>query len=555
MWPARLSGEIRNHPLRRAEVRVYDALATQLDDSWTVFYSRPWLGLTASGEEIDGECDFIVVHPEHGYLAIEVKGGGIFYDPVLDAWTSRNREMVRKKIKDPVQQARSAKHELLKKLREQRFWPASLYIRIRHGVVFPDAQEPPRSLGADRPREIFCCKPQMNELGAWVRARLTGGDGQPIGRQRISIFEDLLARPFILEAPLAHWLAEDDAVIATLTPQQFRILDAIQDVRRAAVGGGAGTGKTIVAVEDTLRLSRAGLRTVLTCLSPRLAAHLRSRLEGKDVQVATFPELCDALSVAAGLGPACSLGPEQQVERLLKAVEAAPAIRPQAIIVDEAQDFPAHWWVAIDAALAQGADTRLHAFYDTNQKVYGAVRGQLSAFELVPISLTCNYRNTQLIHHACGRFYEGLPVTAEGPEGTPVEWIDCAGRPMVACIADSVRRLIGRDALSAGDIAVLTASDGLRDEMVKGLPKAIAEGLVVTDIADFKGLERLVVIVAGEPELVERPELLYVALSRARTHMLVVGSAAVLDWMGREGAGKHGLAGRTPGLQPPGSAR
>jgi hypothetical protein len=546
MWPARLPAEIRNHPLRRAEVKVYDALAAQLDDSWTVFYSRPWLGLTASGEEIDGECDFFVVHPDHGYLAIEVKGGGIFYDPALDKWTSRNREKLRKKIKDPVQQARSAKHEFLKRLREQRAWPSSLYIRIRHGVVFPDAKAPPRNLGPDRPREIFCCKPQMPALGDWVRGRLTGGTGQPIGRQRLRVFEDLLARPFILEAPLAHWLAEDDAVISTLTPRQFLILNAIQDVHRAAVGGGAGTGKTILAIEDALRLSRTGLKTVLTCLSPRLAVDLRSRLKGKDIQVATFSELCDALSVSAGLGSVAHLSPEQQVERMLKAVETDPSIRPQAIIVDEAQDFPAHWWVAIDAALAPGGETRLHAFYDTNQKVYGAVRGQLASFALVPINLSCNYRNTQLIHQVCDRFYEGLPVTAEGPEGTPVEWIDCAGKPLVTSIAQSVRRLIGEDAVPPADVAVLTASKALRDELIAGLPQPITEGLVITDIADFKGLERLVVVVAAEPELVERPELLYVALSRARTHMLLVGDTAVLDWMGRMDDTEDGLSGRTP---------
>ena len=80
MWPAVLPRQVRESSLRAAEVRVYDLLAEKLGSGWTVFYSRPWLGLTPSGEEKDGECDFVVMHPAHGYIAIEVKGGGISHD-------------------------------------------------------------------------------------------------------------------------------------------------------------------------------------------------------------------------------------------------------------------------------------------------------------------------------------------------------------------------------------------------------------------------------------------------------------------------------------------
>src|SRR5262245_25743364 len=91
LWPHRLPAEIRNNILRAAERRVYDALAAQLDDSWTVFYSRPWLGLSPTGEEIDGEADFVVAHPQRGFITIEVKGGAISYDPRENRWTSTDR--------------------------------------------------------------------------------------------------------------------------------------------------------------------------------------------------------------------------------------------------------------------------------------------------------------------------------------------------------------------------------------------------------------------------------------------------------------------------------
>ncbi len=55
IWPHRLPRAIRQDPLRSAECQVFDTLQAKLDDSWTVFYSRPWLGLSSAGEEIDGE--------------------------------------------------------------------------------------------------------------------------------------------------------------------------------------------------------------------------------------------------------------------------------------------------------------------------------------------------------------------------------------------------------------------------------------------------------------------------------------------------------------------
>jgi hypothetical protein len=44
------------------------------------------------------------------------------------------------------------------------------------------------------------------------------------------------------------------------------------------------------------------------------------------------------------------------------------------------------------------ARSKLHAFYDTNQSVYGDVTGALASFIPAPIRLTRNLRNTQHVH-------------------------------------------------------------------------------------------------------------------------------------------------------------
>ncbi|MFN3352693.1 MAG: NERD domain-containing protein, partial [Brevundimonas sp.] len=340
MYPAVLPRAVLSDRYRSAEVKVFHRLQETLDPDWTVFYSRPWLGLTRTGGERDGECDFVVAHPRRGFLAIEVKGGGISYDPLTEDWISRDRHGVRHRISNPIEQAKKAKYELDRRLKTSRGFPSTRNYRMRHGVVFPDAEAPPGNLGADRPRDLFCCHDDLPRIGEWVERRLAGGDEEDFGRDGVVALERLLAMPFTLRTPLAASLSDDDRIIDTLTPQQFHILDAIQALPRVAVGGGAGAGKTIVAAEDAARAAQQGLRTLLTCVSAPLAATLKRRMEGSGVVVESFADLCRRVS---GHAFTEDRGPELLHDAML----AAPDERFDAVIVDEAQDFRSHWWIAL----------------------------------------------------------------------------------------------------------------------------------------------------------------------------------------------------------------
>lgn len=87
MWPRTLPPDVTGNMLRSTECEVFRRLEAVLDDSFVVFYSRPWLGLKPDGEEVDGECDFTVAHPKLGMLTLEVKGGAVAYDPRREQWT------------------------------------------------------------------------------------------------------------------------------------------------------------------------------------------------------------------------------------------------------------------------------------------------------------------------------------------------------------------------------------------------------------------------------------------------------------------------------------
>ncbi len=63
-----------------AEVKVYKAIREQLADEFLVIFQPRWILKRESESARDGEADFLISHPNYGYLTLEVKGGGIAFD-------------------------------------------------------------------------------------------------------------------------------------------------------------------------------------------------------------------------------------------------------------------------------------------------------------------------------------------------------------------------------------------------------------------------------------------------------------------------------------------
>ncbi len=548
MWPRKLPDYISDDILRSTECKVYRHLQSVLEDPFVVFYSRPWLGLTYLGEERYGECDFLIAHPDLGILAIEVKGGGVAYDPEEDSWTSRDRWGIVHRIKNPVGQARSSKHQILKKLRNSSAW-RSRRIRARHGVILPNSERPSEDLGADMPLSIFCFLDEFeNDLRGWVLERFGELDEfstreEPLGDDGIRALEELLAHPFTLHVPLGNVLADDDITIETLTHQQFHILTAIQDIPRAAISGGAGTGKTVLAMEEAIRRAEDGKTVLLTCYNKPLAVELRLRLEPwKGVTVATFHELCLRFAIEAGIPVPEDpnedrLFTEKYPQALIRALKIRKDRRFDAIIVDEGQDFAPLWLSAINLALAPEGVLRI--FYDSNQSVYGSITTLPGDIELSPIKLSLNLRNTRRIHAVIQNYYSGTAVRPIGPEGVNVEWIQTESeREIYSIIDEKIRHLVSEERVKPSDIAVLVASgrditecapnNWLGGEECRKSDEKRDEAILLDTVRRFKGLESRIVIVAVTPRLADDRELIYVALSRARVYLIVVGDIKAL---------------------------
>lgn len=555
LWPRKLPRSVLDDPRRLAEVRVYDRLAEVLDDNFQVFYSSPWLGIDRLGNEKDGECDFLIAHPEHGVLTIEVKGGKeISFDPRDSQWRSTDHGGFVHKIKDPVAQARSAKHEILKRLNDFPKW-SKRFIHAAHGVIFPGTGSPPGNLGADRPASIFCCSRQFQQaLREWVDDRLKAGrrpgNCEALGHDGVAALERLLAHPFTLSFRIGTALAEADTEFRVLEPSQYHVLDVIADIPRALIRGGAGTGKTVVAIEEALRSAAAGRKTLLTCHSRPLAKNLERKLkEVENLTVAGFHALCGRISHQAGVPPPSNISEQELYEAALPnalyhAMEIDPALRWDTVVVDEGQDFRADWWIAIDACLRHGG--RLRVLMDSNQRVYDNVGNGVHDLSVVPVRLSRNLRNTKNIHGAALVHYSGPEIIADGPDGLEVSWI-VAENPdaQVEAAYRELRRLVFNEEVAPGDIGVLVNGPTARTTFVErssgtSIPLTDAETMaleevVVDTVRRFKGLERPAIILIVSGGEMERRELAYVAFSRARAYLCVVCSKADALWLSERG--------------------
>lgn len=514
MWPRSLPPWVLQDPRRSAERKVYDTLARALDDSWSVYYSRPWWGISPTGGEIDGEADFVVAHPDKGILFLEVKGGLVNHDPKTTKWTSTDRGGITHKIKDPMQQAMKSKHELLKKFSATSSWPKQR-VRLRHGVILPDSDPVDKGLVGSYEQELFCfCTDLRDRCGKWIAERLathsaSGHDPEAgPGRDGMTAIDRVIAAPARLTVPLHRDLEADIArQDLLLTGAQMQAILFIDSFARVVVEGGAGTGKTIVACELGVRYAESGRSTLLCCLSDALAASLKRRTgDQPGLVVMTLAELRAA---AAGRG-AGLFG---------------------AVIVDEGQDVDWSDWDTIDRSLADGG--LLRVLFDSNQAIYRARADLETRLQARGIALGLNLRNTQHIAAVTESLYRGPLVLCAGSEGHPTVLIEAAVDKARDRVVAKVRELVEEQNLPPGDIAVLVpdakAASEIRSRLLTARIKATdamtrAPGSVIVEtIARFKGLEATTVVVLADRLCANNGELSYVAVSRARALLVVVG--------------------------------
>lgn len=516
MWPTQIPDWVRSDKRRSAEIRVFESLESELDATWTVYYSRPWYGISSTGGEIEGEADFILVHPEKGICFLEVKGGQISYDPKKSQWYSTDRNAIQHRIKDPVEQAKKCRYEFARKMQRFTEWPGH-FVNFKYGVLFPDTVEPDagiESIGG-HDKALFCHSSQfVNNLEQWIFERISnhGHIGEVVGpgEKGLKLIDSLIAQPVVLKSTLGSNIRNEiEMMDRLLTGAQLQVVLSLKSRSRAVVFGGAGTGKTLMATELARTFSREGLRVLLLTYSEPLESHLKTILK-----LENFIEVRNILQ----------LSKLRELQFLWDLV-----------IVDEAQDVEWNSWQEIERLTKVLG--KLFVFMDSNQSIYRLPADLSTLLKADEFELNLNLRNTKMIAKTTESLYRGPLIHAPGPVGELPKIIPIGQQSSALneCVILLNELKLGQS-VPLGDITILTRDKNARDKFQhelaqKGFLSCHAGernyGLLCVDtVPRFKGLESPIVIAMCDSEWANNSEMSYVAISRARSRFYLIGNTS-----------------------------
>jgi len=546
--------QIRSH----GERMLYIHLRDRLDATYVVYHSITWISTSSARRACDGEADFLVVHPTQGMLVIEVKGGGIRIDAAQRTWHSMDGRGTEHEIKDPFEQAKNAKYKILEKLKEVAEWSRLVQGRasIGHAVCFPDIANAKPLTAPDRPIEIMLAGENLSTVDSAVTKAMTywsdTAGGCEIGKVGLAIIDKTFARSCFVKPMASRVIAGEEERRLLLTNEQYQSLRLLGRRRRVGIQGGAGTGKTLIAVTRAKELAANGMRTLLLCYNRPLSDHLEAVCSGiAYLEVANFHQFCERRFKQHSRAYLAKAKSEQSVDDLYD-VQYPLALyllldeHPEhfdAILVDEAQDFGDEYWLPIQIMLQSEADSPLYLFYDLNQKLYKRGNG----FPISPndeFLLTTNCRNTKHIHRLIAGFYAGNDFQAPDIEGVDIDWVAIEGpRPQAAKIARIVTDYLVNGGLSAQDLVVIVTDRRMLASSIEALaacplPRGIhwsddakeqSQRVRIVTAARFKGLEATVCLLWGMDsiDLAEDRMDIYVAASRPRNRLHVIASHAI----------------------------
>jgi hypothetical protein len=561
---------------RLVEARLRAALP---EPEYRIYVNVHWTGPTRwNGPARDGEADAVITHPEYGLLVLEVKAG----EPTVDHdghWHLGPIDLP----ESPFEQARKSKHFLRAKIVDLPDWPGGDHKpRAGHAVAFPevDLESLPRGhsllgLGADAPTDLVLDAHALETTDGVQRwldhvFEFWRGDGGgydvPLGEGGMELVDELL-RPTVSLHRLVRGRIEDDkAALVDASRTQSRILTRWRSMRRVEIVGPAGSGKSMLAAERARRLAAEGYRTLLVCFNQRLATTMQRDLAGAKapagLDVTTFHRLCELLGGAAGVLPPRpspiprSWWDETLPDALDAAVDADPDARYHAVIVDEGQDFTIGWLETLGLMLHDPENGVFWVFHDPAQALYRPdVVGQLG---LEAMEMFEDHRNPPAVAALASRFRDdAAEIEVFRQEGMPVEVVAAEGD---AATVEELRKLLHRllveEQVPPFKVAVLSGRSAPDSEVwrqrrfgntvlwneafddegrSKGLPpERVPEEpddcVLFETIRRFKGLEREVIVLCELPEEAGRlDELLYVGLTRATTHLVVIAPPALVE--------------------------
>ena len=530
------------------ERKVFEFFKLNAPSNWYVLHS---FRLPAHQKVVFGEADFVVIAPSIGVYILEVKSGGVGFDGTN--WLFRNREgKVEKKQRGPFQQAREAMFEIEKIIINEfgnSYNPVN--IEYGYGVIFTDDDVfPLQSIVEDERWRLYkninspdyCAfikslhtnfVKELNTLQKRIPAPLTDSDASKIASKLRPIVDCVV--------PLRKFIDDTERDILSFTEEQYSCLDDIEINDHMVVTGGAGTGKTLLAVEEAKRAADSGLSVGLFCFNKNLADYIKKSLTDYDISVysvhAYMTKICGNLISDEKKDDdyfACTL------PALATEIVSVDDKKFDLLIVDEFQDICSAAYLDFFDAILKGGlmngkftffgDFARQAIYDNSASL--ATLSNYAFFARKSLSINC--RNTRNIGN------ELINITGYNEKsyrlmisGEPVDyyvWND--SKEQIDKLNARIKDLKSK---GFGGYSIVILSPKRRENSIINEydPNSYIIGnygddnylyyAMFSTIQAFKGLESTIVILV-DIDSYDNSQLMYIGLSRARSKMIVLES-------------------------------
>ncbi|MGO4599686.1 NERD domain-containing protein [Terrabacter sp. 2RAF25] len=520
-----------------SERLVWERLSGTVADGTVLL---PNLRLTSQRK--DHELDVVVLMPGVGVVVVEVKGGSVSVDAQGHWWSGGG---TRKSRVRPVEQCRDGKYALREFVEADPRWKNHRgRVRFGHAVVVPFTDVASDFATPDCPRWMISGSGDLDDLAGRIHsvAAHQENDQRVPTRDDVDLIVEILTGRSFPAPDIAADADDREAAADRLTLEQAALLQVTRLIRRMEIRGGAGSGKTILALTQAKDLTRGqgdrkAQRVALVCYSIGLSQYFKRQLAGvprnhRPAFVGSFEDLANLWGIVTASHDRndAAFWERDLAARMAEVASALPdGKRFDAVIVDEAQDFADHWWHPLMKALRDEDEGGLYVYSDENQRIFA--RYGRPPVPLVPLVLDHNLRNTQQIAKAFGPLAP-TRMQLRGGDGAEVTFVPAAIDEVIAAADDQVDVL-----LTAGwrpdHVALLTMGSRHPAQVERqeadghlGYWRSFWEDddVFYGHVLGCKGLERRAVVLCVNAKSTDRArEMLYVGMSRATDQLVVVG--------------------------------
>ena len=559
MIPSVLSPEIKSNAERKIFEWFQHAPGT---DKWIVLHS---LGIATHNKVIYGETDFLVLAPHLGVFALEVKGGRVKRENGLWYFTNRYGK-TNQKSRGPFEQAKDGIFSIvdaMKKRVDMEHYRVTKVL-FGYGVMFPDIEY--TSSGIDEEQwQIFDSRDGTNvkqfimRLAEGVKTKWETVYG-PLDKSRLPDVEDvrymlsILRGDFDCAVSMNVQLRNANESLIALTKDQYRCLDQLDDNPRCLILGPAGTGKTLLAIEEAKKFAARGDRVALFCFNANLADWLSNYFDNmpesvRPQYVGTFHKYMINVAKSAKTLPVYPHDPDKVQQYYQKELPRAAALallesggQYDIIVVDEAQDLICDSYLEVlGNSLKKGfsrgrwtmfGDFSMQAIYAAGVTGAEMIDKMDEQTSFIRFKLTVNCRNTKPIckeiETVTGfKSPNGLWTKVDGP---PVQYITWSSMEDQRKKLTTLLEQLADSQISPEQITILSPRKRensvvsmLDGNTVKDFRIPAGTSMTFCTIQAYKGLENTIIILT-DIESFSDEKLMYVGLSRACSGLFILES-------------------------------